>query len=168
MFLKISENSQENTCTRVSFLIKLKRLWHRCFLVNFFNRAPPVATSPNRAYLQCASIKALLAFREKWYLKSRDIEFFLQNVLNEIFKIFKMFENNMEFTRAAYWINSKISNRNKNTALIIFLFSHYCCSLLWCNYWKSAKVGSHHQKTLLHLLQWKLFKNYEKMLFTSN
>ena len=37
-------NLQENTCTRVSFLIKLqagpatllkKRLWHRCFPVNF-------------------------------------------------------------------------------------------------------------------------------------
>ena len=31
-FLKILHNSQENTCDRVSFL---KRLWHRCFLVNF-------------------------------------------------------------------------------------------------------------------------------------
>ena len=54
VFLEISENSQENTCTRVSFLIKLrpatcfkKRLWHRCFLVNFvkFLRTPLVATS---------------------------------------------------------------------------------------------------------------------------
>ena len=45
VFLEISWNSQENTCARVSFLIKLhglrpatllkKRLWHRCFLVNF-------------------------------------------------------------------------------------------------------------------------------------
>ena len=44
VFLKISQNSQENTCARVSFLIKLqapsatllkKRLWHRCFPVNF-------------------------------------------------------------------------------------------------------------------------------------
>ena len=57
VFLEISQNSQENTCTRVSFLIKLqawgqslffnkvaglrpatllkKRLWHRCFPVNF-------------------------------------------------------------------------------------------------------------------------------------
>ena len=42
MFLEISQNSQENTCARVSFLIKLqalpatllkKRLWHRCFPV---------------------------------------------------------------------------------------------------------------------------------------
>ena len=42
VFLKILQNSQESTCARVSFLIKLqlpalfkKRLWHRCFPVNF-------------------------------------------------------------------------------------------------------------------------------------
>ena len=47
VFLEISQNSQENTCAIVSFLIKLqtsglksatslkKRLWHRCFTVNF-------------------------------------------------------------------------------------------------------------------------------------
>ena len=45
VFLEISQNSQENTCTRASFLIKLqawgfffkKRLWHSCFPVNFAN-----------------------------------------------------------------------------------------------------------------------------------
>ena len=34
VFLEISKNSQENTCARVSFLIKSvlkKGLWHRCF-----------------------------------------------------------------------------------------------------------------------------------------
>ena len=44
VFLKISQNSQENTCPRVSFLLKLqappatllkKRIWSRCFPVNF-------------------------------------------------------------------------------------------------------------------------------------
>ena len=44
LFLEISQNYEENTCTRVSFLIKLqavpatllkKRLCHRCFPVNF-------------------------------------------------------------------------------------------------------------------------------------
>ena len=45
LFLEILQNSQENTCARVSFLkklqplvcnfIKKKRLWHRCFPVNF-------------------------------------------------------------------------------------------------------------------------------------
>ena len=52
VFLKISQNSQENVCTRVSFEIKLqdsdlqlyykKTLWHRRFFVNFakFIRPP--------------------------------------------------------------------------------------------------------------------------------
>ena len=51
VFLKILQNSQENNCARVSLLIKLKtkacnfikkRIWHRCFLVNFakFARTP--------------------------------------------------------------------------------------------------------------------------------
>ena len=52
MLLKFLQNSQENTCVRVSFLIKLqvsasvtllkKRLWHSCFPVNFakFLRKP--------------------------------------------------------------------------------------------------------------------------------
>ena len=62
MFLEISQNSQENTCARVSFLIKLqaetcnfikKELWHRCFLVNFvkFIRTPFVTE-----HLRCMSL----------------------------------------------------------------------------------------------------------------
>ena len=40
LFLEIFENSQENTCARVSCLMKLhalfkKILWYRCFLVNY-------------------------------------------------------------------------------------------------------------------------------------
>ena len=41
VFLKISQNWNENTCARVSFLslrpatLLKERLWHRCFLVNF-------------------------------------------------------------------------------------------------------------------------------------
>ena len=42
LFLEISQNLQENTCARVSFLIKLQRLWRRCFPVSFakFLRTP--------------------------------------------------------------------------------------------------------------------------------
>ena len=52
MFLKNWQNSQENTCARVTFFNKVtglrlttllkKRLWHRCFSVNFvkFLRTP--------------------------------------------------------------------------------------------------------------------------------
>ena len=39
VFLRISQNSQENTCARVSGLrpatLLKKRLWHRCFPANF-------------------------------------------------------------------------------------------------------------------------------------
>ena len=37
VFLIISQNSQENTCARVSFWVSLlkKRIWHRCFPVKF-------------------------------------------------------------------------------------------------------------------------------------
>ena len=118
----------------------------------FFYRTPPVAASPNRGYLHCAILKALHGFQEKRALKSKDMQFFLQNVPNEIFKIFKMFENNMKFTRATCWINSKISDRDQNTKLTIFLFCHCCWLLLWCSYWKSLKSEFHHHKTLLYLL----------------
>ena len=56
----------------------------------------------------------------------------------KIFKILRMFKYNMKFIRAACWINSKISNRDQNTTLMIFLFCNYCWSSLWCNYWKSS------------------------------
>ena len=41
MFLEISQNLQEKSCARVSFLLK-KRLWYRCFPMNFakFPRTP--------------------------------------------------------------------------------------------------------------------------------
>ena len=48
VFLQTSQNSQENTCAKVSFLIKLRaklyfyKIWHRYFLANFakFVRTP--------------------------------------------------------------------------------------------------------------------------------
>ena len=43
VFLEISQNSQENTCAKVSFLIKLQvEAWHWCFPVNLkkFLRKP--------------------------------------------------------------------------------------------------------------------------------
>ena len=59
VFLKSLQNSQENTSTRVTFLIKLQALSprHRCFSceyreilkITFFHRTPPVAASANYA-----------------------------------------------------------------------------------------------------------------------
>ena len=56
VFLEISKNSEENICARVSFFNKVgdlkpailfkKRLWHRCFPMNFvkFLRTPFLQT----------------------------------------------------------------------------------------------------------------------------
>ena len=55
----------------------------------------------NHGCLNCATLKVLHGFQEKRAHKSRDMQFFFQNVQNEIFKIFKMFKNNMKFTRGA-------------------------------------------------------------------
>ena len=66
VFLKFSQNSQENTCVVISFLIKLqaqacnffkKRLQFKGFTVNvgefasYFFRTPPVAASELRVFL---------------------------------------------------------------------------------------------------------------------
>ena len=65
LFLKISRNSKEHTCARVSFLIKLrpqaiKRLWHRCFPLNFakFSRTPFLT-----AHLRCLFLKYLFLWK---------------------------------------------------------------------------------------------------------
>ena len=64
--------------------------------------------------------------------------FSFQNVQNKVFGILKMFKNNMKFTRAACWINLKISNRDNNTTSFpIFLCYHHYWLLLWCYYWRS-------------------------------
>ena len=73
----------------------------------------------SRSYLHCAILKALYSFKEKSAHKVREMQFFLQNVQNVIFKILKMFRNKV-----------------KNTTLMILLFCHYFWSLLCWNYWR--------------------------------
>ena len=55
----------------------------------------------NRGCLYCVIPKALHSFKEKRAHKAREMHFFLRNVSNEIFKILKMFKNNMKFTEQA-------------------------------------------------------------------
>ena len=55
----------------------------------------------NHGCLHCAVLKALYSVKEKRAHKARAIQFYLQNVKIEIFKIMKMFKNKMNFTRAA-------------------------------------------------------------------
>ena len=69
MFWEISQNSQKYTCARDSFSIKLeasglllkKRLWHRCFPVNF-------AKFLRKTFLQKTSGRLLLLFLLPVYL----------------------------------------------------------------------------------------------------
>ena len=74
MFIRIFPNSQKNTCARVSFSALLKkRLWYRCFPVNFakFCETPLVTASvgkykmPSKEILRirnCIHITAILYF----------------------------------------------------------------------------------------------------------
>ena len=77
LFLEISQNSQRKTCARASFLIKLqtwglnfirpatllkKRLWRRCFAVNFtkFLRTLFLQNTPKRLLLEFQVFSVLL------------------------------------------------------------------------------------------------------------
>ena len=53
--------------------------------------------------------------------KARDMQFFLQNVQNEIVKILKMFKYNMKFTRAPSILNKQ--QRQKHHAHDILILS---------------------------------------------
>ena len=78
VLLEISQNSQENTCPRVSFFNRVvglrpaillnKRLWHRCFPVNFvkFLRTP---------FLQSTSGRLLPT-----YPRSQSDQYFFENI----------------------------------------------------------------------------------------
>ena len=66
VFLEISQNSEENTCARVSFLIK-KRLWHRYFPVNFakFLRTPFLTEHLRWLFLIICQGK-FMRMKQKW------------------------------------------------------------------------------------------------------
>ena len=77
LFLKTLQNSLENTCARVSFFIKLqgeicnfikkKRLWHRCFPVNyakFLNKNTFLQDTSGRLLLKFSGISRSPYFTE--------------------------------------------------------------------------------------------------------
>ena len=84
VFLEVSKNSQENTCARASFnknylktLLK-KRLWHRCFPVNFvkFLWTPFLQNTSGRLLLKiCLVCPRILSIsyrkcRSSWWQQS--------------------------------------------------------------------------------------------------
>ena len=64
VFLEISQNSQENTCARVSFLIKLAQVFSCEFCEisknTFFQRTPLVATSDSMSFVNKLILKKYL------------------------------------------------------------------------------------------------------------
>ena len=77
--LRISQNSQENTCKRASFLIK--GLWHRCCPVNFakFLRTPFLQNTSRRLLLTMEIVEAWPVPRE--YLRWRALQQYLTALL---------------------------------------------------------------------------------------
>ena len=105
---------------------RLKKISFRtCLLfITFFvkkNYAELKHDFTNRGCFHWAILKVLHSFQEKRSSQVNGLQVFLQNVQNELFKMFK---NNRKFTRTACCINSKIRNRDRNNTLVIILF--YC------------------------------------------
>ena len=83
VFLEISQNSQENNCVRIYFLIKLqakkKRLWHRCFPVNFVKllRTPFLQNISGRLFLfflsNFSQIVLLIEIPTSYFIRKCDI-----------------------------------------------------------------------------------------------
>ena len=84
----------------------------------------------NRSYLHGAILKALHGFQEKRAHKSRDMQFFLQNVQNDFLqndlKIFRMVKSNMKSPEQRAELIQKKATEIK--------MCHYYWSFLWCNY----------------------------------
>ena len=93
----------------------------------------------NQDCLHCAIVKVLYDFKVTRAHEARNRPFFFQNIQNGIFKVFKTFKNNTTFTRAACWNNSKISNGDNSTTLMMLFCCQYCW-LLCCNYWRSLML----------------------------
>ena len=76
VFLKISQNSQENTCARVSFLIKLQALAQvfscevcEIFKKSFFYRTTLVAASGAKDSLMIAAVYVIFIFHCDFVIK---------------------------------------------------------------------------------------------------
>ena len=126
MFLEISQSSQENTCARYSFLIKFqaltcnfikKRLWHKCFLMNFakFLKKPFLRNTSGRLLL---SIILTAKYERIWKKIMKDISQFTftcsKLTIETVEKVWNMF---------------KVNNKDTRTTLICYRSSHRRCSI---------------------------------------
>ena len=137
MFLKILQNSQQNTYARASFLRKLpptlfeKRLWHMCFPVNFAKllKTPVLRNTSGRLLLHISfEISKCNGFSETfgnfiYFL----FEFFLV-VWN--FKFFSLFSlpNEENDGKLAFW---KSICYNPVSIFITQFVESFCCNWLF-------------------------------------
>ena len=93
VFLKILQNSEENPCARVSFLIKLqlkKRLWHRYFPVNIAKNWQNVSSSYFLLHLISWAPSTLRHNSCKTRYPQKDICGGVHSYCNSNFKTFKL------------------------------------------------------------------------------
>ena len=167
LFLKIPQNSQENTCARVLFnkvaglrpatLLK-KWLWHRCFPVNFvkFLRTPFFYRTPLMAAFVCKVKKAfkspinlfslsLVYVFEKLQKQSPLSLTLLKKILVQLFSCenWKIFKNNF-FKRTSPVAASEIGKLYIfliNWLSFVFAFFHiFNIPFLWKIYQTPAKI----------------------------
>ena len=108
VFLEISQNSQENTCVRVSFLIKdffnfiKKRFWHRGFPVNF----PKFLRTPfYRTYLvDCFCMRIVVWICNFWEKCDEEFE--------EVKTVIHLVTVSISFIKSFNWLRYIISDEN--------------------------------------------------------
>ena len=117
MFLKISQNSQENTCARVCFFLRpatlfKKRLWHRCFPVNFVN-FPLLALTLRRCfYVDFAKfLRTPFCIEHLWWLLLKTL---LQNTYQHLI-----------YDRTVLKFRNLIKCGNAKQFLFVFTFFHW-------------------------------------------
>lgn len=75
----------------------------------------------------------------------------------EVFQILKMFKNNLKLTREAYWRNSKISNRDNSTTLMVLCYHYFM--LTYCHSWYFSVLNASWCQTKLFNLVKRLRQN---------
>ena len=143
VFLKNSQNSQENTCTRISFnkvaglrpANVLQRLFRRCFPINFvkFFRTPFL-----KKHLWWLLLKRCLHYRDR----STSLELYWNRTHHKQFSFYKSFSAELLWTSASTptstsrWdINHTVTVLHKDFVLPAKAFSS---QLAW-----KCKVGIH-------------------------
>ena len=136
VFLKISQNSQENTCARVSFLIKLQHLFHRTRLSDcFFHEKVKTKTfykqlntdltkNPTKTIKEAIKKCDLLTSKKGWCIYMK--------IKAQYNSIIHSLRQQIRRTTQIY---------NKNYSFIKYVFFFYC-NYQNCYYFASVQMNS--------------------------